>query len=183
MTTATPHDIICYTKQSIGNGVHESCFSCRVYIQFTLEAILSTAFGHQAEILRGKAENDELYKAACIISTEAVDFGGPTGFLAMMAIQCKLSFPSVDTVVKVSSTMFMSCLITAHIPRIFDSLVKRIAKWFIQPPSKALADYSKKLIQARRCMNPSNRVCYNYNYHYIFILLAFSWHVRWTSFS
>ena len=152
-------------------------------MQFTLETILSTAFGHQAEILRGKAENDELYKAACI-STEAVDFGGPTGFFAMIAIQCKLSFPSVDTVVKVNFTM--SCLIIAHIPQILNPLVKSITKLFDQPPSKDLADFCRKLIQARRRMNPSNKVCYNCNYNsnsLCFIMLAFSRPVRWTSFS
>ena len=55
------------------SSVHFFC--CRVYGQFILEIIFSTAFGHQAEILRGKAENDELYKVVHIIY-EYVDYGG-----------------------------------------------------------------------------------------------------------
>ena len=69
-----------------------------------MEIIFSTAFGHQAEILREKAENDELYKVVHIIH-EYVDYGGAKGFLSTVAIQCKLSFPFVDTIVKVSSTI------------------------------------------------------------------------------
>ena len=67
------------------SSVHFFC--CRVYGQFILEIIFSTAFGHQAEILRGKAENDELHKAVHI--HEYVDYGGAKGFLSTVAIQCK----------------------------------------------------------------------------------------------
>ena len=62
----------------------------RVYGQFTLEIILSTAFGHQAEILRGKAENDELYKAAILV-VDSITAGGPFGMFGSVAVQCELS--------------------------------------------------------------------------------------------
>ena len=60
----------------------------RVFSQFTLEIILATAFGHQAEILRGKTENDELYKATQA-ATKVFANGGITSMYGLLAIQSK----------------------------------------------------------------------------------------------
>ena len=139
------------------------CFCYRVYDQFTLEIILSTVFGQPADILRGKAENDELYKIVNKI-IEFLSLEGSTGLLGIIAIQCKLSFLAADNVVKVSFTLL--CFITAHIPQILNPLLKTITKWFFQPPSKSLMSYTKTLVQARRRMNLSNKVCYDYIHNY-----------------
>ena len=52
-----------------------------------METLLSTEFGHQAEILRGKAENDDLYKAANKLS-EFFNYSGTSGIYGLVAIQC-----------------------------------------------------------------------------------------------
>lgn len=54
-----------------------------------METILSTAFGHKAEILRGRAENDQLYKAASEYA-HSLKSGGSVGLFITLAIQCKL---------------------------------------------------------------------------------------------
>jgi len=56
-----------------------------------LETILSTAFGHQAEILRGKAQNDELYKATKALSEQFAQGGGTAAAYGLIAFQCKFS--------------------------------------------------------------------------------------------
>ena len=46
--------------------VHVICIY-RIACQFSLEVILSAAFGHQVDILGGNATDDELYKAAKVM--------------------------------------------------------------------------------------------------------------------
>ena len=49
---------------------------------------MATAFGHQAEILRGKTEHDELYKATQAV-TDVFANGAITPMYAIIAIQSK----------------------------------------------------------------------------------------------
>ena len=51
---------------------------------------MAAAFGHQAEILSGKAENDKLYKATQAV-TDLFNQGGAVSFLGPIAIQSKLT--------------------------------------------------------------------------------------------
>ena len=55
-----------------------------------MEVILSTAFGHQLDILGGKDAEDELYKAAKVMLSNANDTG-ISAFVSTMAIMCKQS--------------------------------------------------------------------------------------------
>ena len=68
----------------------------RVFDQFTLEVILATAFGHQAEILRGNTESDELCKAAQA-AIEVLAQGGIGSVFIFLAFQSKfiLKFSAV----------------------------------------------------------------------------------------
>ena len=124
-----------------------------------METILSTAFGHQAEILRGKAENDELYKAAKKLS-ESLNFSGPSGFFGLIAIQCK-SMQYFYIVVKnlVSMLNNNNIIFVAHIPQFLIPLVRAIANWLLPSSAKDLTELTRSLVNARRQMNPSNRVC------------------------
>ena len=55
-----------------------------------METILSTAFGHKAEILNGKANDDQLYKEAQEF-TDSLKSGGVTSLFILMALYCELT--------------------------------------------------------------------------------------------
>lgn len=53
-----------------------------------MEVVLSTAFGHQVDIQRGKANNDELYKAA-LSFYDFINEGGVAALNGSFAFQCQ----------------------------------------------------------------------------------------------
>ena len=52
-----------------------------------MEVILSTAFGHQVDILGGNATDDELYKATKVMINNLND-SGVSAFTSAIAIMC-----------------------------------------------------------------------------------------------
>lgn len=54
-----------------------------------METILSTAFGHKAEILRGKADDDLLFKAVSTFCESFGQGGGIVGVSIILAVLCE----------------------------------------------------------------------------------------------
>ena len=67
--------------------MYKVLFTCSIYCQFSMEVILSTAFGHQVDILGGNATDDELYKATKVMLNNLND-SGISAFTSAIAIMC-----------------------------------------------------------------------------------------------